>query len=113
MKYTVKLNDNKDFVSLYKKGKYTVGRCCAVYFRKNGRGFNRVGFSSGKKVGNAVRRNLVKRRLREAFRMEMPEIKNGLYIVAARSLAAEADFRTLQKSLKYLLKKHKLYLTQS
>ena len=89
MKYTVKLNDNKDFVSLYKKGKYTVGRCCAVYFRKNGRGFNRVGFSSGKKVGNAVSRNRARRVMRQAYRETEERFPKGLDIVfTAREDAA-------------------------
>ena len=106
-----RLRKNSQFQYVYRKGKSQGAREITLLYAPSSKKL--VGFSVGKKVGNAVRRNLVKRRLREAFRMEMPEIKNGLYIVAARSLAAEADFRTLQKSLKYLLKKHKLYLTQS
>ena len=90
MKYTVKLNDNKDFVSLYKKGKYAAGRCCTVYFRKNGRGVNRVGFSSGKKVGNAVCRNRARRVMRQAYRETEEFFPKGLDIVfTAKEPASE------------------------
>lgn len=47
-----------------------------------------VGFSVSKKVGNAVTRNKVKRRLRECFRPHLGDVKNGLYVIVARPSAA-------------------------
>lgn len=68
MKYTKKINANKDFVILYKKGKYVPGKNCVVYFRRNNRNFNRLGISTSKKIGNAVERSRARRVIRAAYR---------------------------------------------
>ena len=106
-----RLRKNSQFQHVYRTGKSADARELALGYLPSGRQL--VGFSVGKKVGNAVKRNLVKRRLRAAFREEMPQLKKGLYIVAARSGAAEADYQTLRRSLRYVLKKQQLYHTPS
>lgn len=81
MKYTVKLNDNKDFTALFRRGRFVAGQYCAVYFRKNGRGINRTGFSTGKKIGNAVCRNRARRIMRQAYREKEELFPKGLDII--------------------------------
>lgn len=72
----------------------------------------RVGFSVGKKVGNAVVRNKVKRRLRDAFSRQLGNIRTKRdYIVIARPSAADASFRELQSTMHYLLKKTESYVS--
>ena len=106
-----RLRKNSQFQYVYKKGKGSgVKEISLIYVPATGK--KRVGFAVGKKIGNAVTRNLVKRRLRAAFSAELPLIRNGMYIVSARSSAAEANYASLCRSLKYLLKKQKCYQTQ-
>lgn len=85
MKYTVKIKENKTFVSLYKHGKYTVGKNVAVYYKKNRSGQTGLGITTGKKVGNAVTRSRCRRIIRAAFRNCEEEFPKGYdYIITAR-----------------------------
>lgn len=81
MLYTEILNNNRDFLNLYRKGQSIVSKYAVVYFRKNGLDVNRFGITAGKKVGNAVRRNRAKRIIRQAYRECEPLFPVGLDIV--------------------------------
>ena len=103
MERRYRLQKNKTFQYVYHRGKSVACRDLVMLVAK-GRGM-KVGFSVSKKVGNAVTRNKVKRRLRECFRPYLGDVKSGLYVVVARPSAAEATFQSLQKDVRYLLRK--------
>ena len=67
MLFTEKIKYNKDFTFLFKRGRTVVGNTCVVYFRKNNSPYNRIGISSSKKIGNAVKRNRARRVIRAAY----------------------------------------------
>ena len=81
MLYTKIMNDNKDFLTLYKKGRYAASKYSVIYVRPNGRPFNRLGITAGKKVGNAVCRNRAKRLIRLAYRQSEVDMPVGMDIV--------------------------------
>ncbi|MDE5771721.1 MAG: ribonuclease P protein component [Ruminococcus sp.] len=86
MLYTEILNDNRDFVALYRKGKFAASKYSVIYVRPNGRSFNRFGITAGKKIGNAVCRNRAKRLIRLAYRNVEIKLPVGIDIViVARS----------------------------
>ena len=77
-----------------------------MYVRPNRGGPSRFGFSVGKKVGNAVARNRVKRLLRVAVRQLLPELRSGVdVVVIARSTAGQAGLPELLHSLRILSRK--------
>lgn len=104
MERRYRLQKNKAFQYVYHRGKSAACRDLVMLLAK-GRGM-KVGFSVSKKVGNAVTRNKVKRRLRECFRPYLGDVKSGLYVIVARPSAAEATFQSLARDVRYLLKKH-------
>ncbi len=64
----------------------------------NSVGGPRLGLSVSKKVGGAVRRNAVRRRLKEIFRSVAPSVPGGVdIVVSARPAAAEAGFGELNE----------------
>jgi ribonuclease P protein component len=68
-----------------------------------------VGFSVSKRVGSAVVRNLVKRRLREAIRPLLPVVSPGLDIVIiARPEAATVPFAVLAQALEATLRRARM-----
>ena len=104
MERRYRLQKNRAFQYVYRRGKSVACKDLVMLVAK-GRGMQ-VGFSVSKKVGNAVTRNLGKRRLRECFRPYLGDAKSGLYVIVARPSAAEATFQSLQRDVRYLLKKH-------
>lgn len=91
MKYTVKIKENKDFLSLYKKGKYTAGKNVVVYYKKNRTGRTALGITAGKKVGNAVTRSRCRRIIRAAFQSCEEDFPKGYdYVIMARPGCGDA-----------------------
>ena len=67
MRKYVTLNQNKDFLRLYYRGKSFARPAIVVYAMKNRCGVCRVGMTASKKIGNAVERNRSRRIIRAAY----------------------------------------------
>lgn len=73
----VVIKSNRDFSYLFKKGESIVTYGFVCYIKPRRAGKNRLGIVTGKKVGNAVKRNRARRIIREAFRMIDPVIREN------------------------------------
>lgn len=93
-----------DFDAVYRDGRKRASREFAVYLRPNGLPLSRFGWSIKRALGNAVRRNRIRRRLREIVRLHQREIATGWDVVIhPRELVADADFAALTNGLLKLL----------
>lgn len=85
MKFTLKkysvLKKNKNFQYVYRGGKSYVSKNAVLYVLPNYLNICRIGFAAGKKLGNAVKRNRIKRLMREAYRLNQFNIKKGYDLV--------------------------------
>lgn len=98
MKYSVTLKKNHEFRRLYSKGNSTAAPCLALYCRKNRTDRNRIGFTVSNKIGNAVVRNRIRRRLREIYRLHEHSFCIGHdLVIVARMRAADADYHRLER----------------
>lgn len=95
MKFSCSLKLNHIFRRLY-KGAAQANACLVLYCRPNHTGKNRVGITVSKKLGKAVQRNRVRRRLREVYRLNEGLFAPGYdIVVVARSRCLKASFQTL------------------
>ena len=106
MKITVSMKENHLFRRLYNKGKTAADGRLALYVRGNGGKTNRLGFTVSTKLGGAVVRNRVRRRLREVYRLNEHLFAPGWDImVVARSRCVSADFASLNRAYLSLAEK--------
>ena len=97
MKVRGTLKKNSDFRRLYAKGKSAVTPYLVLYTRPNRLGENRVGYTVSAKLGHAVVRNRVRRRLREIYRLNAPSLRQGVdLVVVARGRAVGCPYRKLE-----------------
>lgn len=96
MKVRGTLKKNSDFRRLYAKGKSAVTPYLVLYARPNRLGENRLGYTVSAKLGHAVVRNRVRRRLREIVRLNSPAVRQGYdMVLVARQRAVGAPYRKL------------------
>ena len=99
MKFTVSLNQNSEFRRVYSRGKNLATPLVVLYCRRNGTKLNRFGITVGSKIGHAVQRNRVRRRLREIYRLGEGRFSSGWDIVAvARTRAVGASYQELDEA---------------
>ena len=98
MKFSCSLKLNHIFQKLYRSRGQANG-LLVLYARPNGTAQNRIGITVSKKLGHAVVRNRVRRRLREVYRLNEDAFRQGWdIVVVARSRCIDAPFETLTKA---------------
>lgn len=95
----LRLCGRRQFEQLFKQGRRTADRRLSVWALPNDLGYSRLGLVIGRKHGGAVRRNRIKRVLREAFRLSRSELPRGLDIVCKPRVGADINLSEAIESL--------------
>jgi ribonuclease P protein component len=101
---TSRLLRRAEYDAVYREGRRRSSREFAVFLCPNGMELSRFGWSIKKALGSAVKRNRMRRRIREIIRLHRQEIAPGWDIVIhPRSAVAKANFSALSEELMKLL----------
>ena len=104
-----RLKKRYQFNYVYKSGEHFSGEHIVLYVASSKTKNIKVGLAVTKKVGHAVVRNKVRRRLREIIKKQVPNLKqNNNIIVVARDNINEASFEKLSNEFLKLIKKANL-----
>jgi ribonuclease P protein component len=106
MRRDERLRRRRDFDALA-RGRSLGGSVLALRLVRNGLDHSRFGFAVGKRVGKAVIRNRVKRRLRAAIRGLAPGAGWDVLVIA-RASAATVDYDDLVRALTDLFQRARL-----
>lgn len=114
LKKVNRLKKRYQFSYVYKAGTHFSGHNLVVYATPSKTKNIKVGFAVTKKIGHAVKRNLIRRRLREIVFAEIPNLKqNHNLIVVAKENSANASFENLKNEFRNLILKADLYSEKS
>lgn len=101
-----RLKKKYQFAYCYRAGKSAAGKFMVVYAASSKNKFVKLGISVSKKVGGAVVRNRIKRKIAEALRLQIDNLSpNYNIVVVARGAASEASYQQLSEELIKLLGK--------
>lgn len=100
-----RIRKNMEFKKVYKIGKNYWNRNLVLYVSKNNLDNTRIGFTLTKKIGNAVTRNKVRRKMKEICRLNFNNIKEGYDLIfIAKKSTVNLSYDELEKSIIHILK---------
>lgn len=100
-KYT--LIKNYEFKNVFNKGKFFSSKTIEIIIKENNRNYNRIGIAISSKICKAVKRNKIKRLIRENYRNNIENLKKGYDIVFLwnkKTPVEMAEYNEISKSMK-------------
>lgn len=111
MKKFEKLKQNWEFRRAYTRGSACVAPQFVMYICKGRQAHTRLGITTGKKIGTAVKRNRAKRVITAAFASVAPHIKEGYdFVIVARTRILCAKSTSLAVTMEKQLKSNELWI---
>ena len=110
MKKNFRVKREKDFKAIFKEGTSFANCKFVVYQLENQKKHFRVGLSVSKKLGNAVTRNQIKRRISHIIQNAKGSLEENVeYVVSARKGVETLEYAEMEKNLLHVLKLSKIY----
>ena len=108
MKKTKMLKKNYEFKNVLSKGKYYSGKTIDAFIKNNNKNYNFLGLAISVKVAKAVKRNKIKRLIRENYKLKEQEIKSGKSIVFLWKKGVDvekATFQNIKNDIEFIIDK--------
>lgn len=101
-----RISKKKEYKKIYKNGRRVSGKFIIVFVMRNFSKNSRFGVVTSRKLGNAVKRNRTRRKLRAVIRQNMERMKNYAdVVIVAKKSAVDADFYLLEKDFLFVMRK--------
>ncbi len=108
MKKTIMIKKNYEFKILFSKGKFYHGEFIHMYIKQTNQDINKFGIAVSKKQGKAVKRNHIKRLIRENYKNFESSIKTGtniLIVINKNKDIKDISFKEIEENFLRTLKK--------
>ena len=115
MKNTKKLKKNYEFNNTFKRGKYFSGNYIECFYIRNNKNINYYGIAISSKLCNAVKRNRIKRVIREAYRNNEKSIKKGntlVFLWKKKIEIEECKYNNVYEDMLKIFKKIGIYYNE-
>lgn len=111
----IKIKLNREFQRIYRKGRYAVSKNLAIYMQPNSYKINRIGITASKKYGKSVKRNRIRRLIRESYHALQDNLKKGydFIIVARKTEETDPGYHQILKEMRYLYKRLNVFIERS
>ena len=115
MKNTIKLKKNYEFNNTFKKGKYFSGNLIECFCLKNNKNINYFGIAISSKICNAVKRNRIKRVIRESYKNQEININKGntfVFLWKKKVNIENCNYKNIYEDMEKIFKKIGIYINE-
>ena len=109
MKKSYRVKSEKDFNAIFNDKQSVANKRFVIYKLDKDQKHFRVGLSVSKKLGKAVVRNRIKRKIRHVLREHRQELQPVDFVIIARKGVEELNYKEIERNLLHVLKLAKIY----